>query len=212
MSNSLGNVIDPFQVMDLYGTDPLRYYLMREVNFGQDGSVSPEGFETRYTTELANEYGNLASRTLAMVARYRDGTVPPAEPPDALVRDFAGLAERVAERFDAVAVTPALDEIWRLVRRLNQYAQDEAPWQLAKDDGAAERLDQVLYALAEGVRVVTVLLHPFVPASAERLLAALGDEDLSLDRAWFGAGGGGARIGELAPLFPRVVRAGAAAA
>ncbi|MDQ4071962.1 MAG: class I tRNA ligase family protein, partial [Actinomycetota bacterium] len=212
MSKSLGNVIDPFQVMDLYGTDALRYYLMREVNFGQDGSVSPEGFETRYTTELANEYGNLASRTLAMVARYRDGIVPPAEPPDALTRDFAELAERVAEGFDAVAVTPALDEIWRLVRRLNQYAQDEAPWQLAKDEGAAERLDQVLYALAEGVRVVTVLLHPFVPASAERLLAALGDEDLSLDRAWFGAGGGGARIGELPPLFPRVERAGAAAA
>ncbi len=212
MSKSLGNVIDPFQVMELYGTDALRYYLMREVSFGQDGSVSPEGFEIRYTTELANEYGNLASRTLAMVARYRDGIVPPGEPPDALARDFAGLAERVAERFDAVAVTAALDEIWRLVRRLNQYAQDEAPWQLAKEDGAAERLDQVLYALAEGVRVVTVLLHPFVPESAERLLAALGDEDLSLDRARFGAGGGGTRIGDLPPLFPRVARAGAAAA
>jgi methionyl-tRNA synthetase len=211
MSKSLGNVIDPFQVMELYGTDALRYYLMREVSFGQDGSVSTEGFETRYTTELANEYGNLASRTLAMVARYRAGIVPAGEPPDALARDFDGLAERVGERFDAVAVTAALDEIWRLVRRLNQYAQDEAPWQLAKDDAAAERLDQVLYALAEGLRVVTVLLHPFVPKSAERLLAALGDEDLSLDRARFGAGGGGTRIGELPPLFPRIARAGAAA-
>jgi methionyl-tRNA synthetase len=210
MSKSLGNVIDPFQVMELYGTDALRYYLMREVSFGQDGSVSTEGFETRYTTELANEYGNLASRTLAMVARYRDGIVPAGEPPEALAGDFDGLAERVGERFDAVAVTAALDEIWRLVRRLNQYAQDEAPWQLAKDDDAAERLDQVLYALAEGLRVVTVLLHPFVPKSAERLLAALGDEDLSLDRAQFGAGGGGTRIGELPPLFPRVARAAAA--
>src|SRR5205085_171742 len=81
---SLGNVIDPFQVIDLYGSDALRYYLLREVGFGQDGSISPEGFETRYTTELANEYGNLASRTLTMIDRYRDGIVPEADPPSAL--------------------------------------------------------------------------------------------------------------------------------
>ena len=83
MSKSLGNVLDPFKVMDLYGTDALRYYLLREVAFGQDGSISPEGFETRYNTELANEYGNLASRTLAMIERYRDGVVPEAEAPGA---------------------------------------------------------------------------------------------------------------------------------
>ena len=84
MSKSLGNVLDPFEVMDVYGTDALRYYLLREVAFGQDGSISPEGFETRYTTELANEYGNLANRTLAMIAKYRDGRVPEATPADAL--------------------------------------------------------------------------------------------------------------------------------
>jgi methionyl-tRNA synthetase len=212
MSKSLGNVIDPFQVMDLYGTDALRYYLMREVTFGQDGSVSPEGFETRYTTELANEYGNLASRTLAMISRYRDGVIPAAAPPDALVADFDGLDARVRERFDATDVTAALDEIWRRVRRLNQYVQDEAPWQLARDPAAAERLDEVLYALAEGLRVVTVLLHPFVPDAAERLLGALGDDDLSLDRARLGAGSGGVRAAELAPLFPRVARADPAVA
>ncbi|CAN5652364.1 hypothetical protein BH24ACT24_BH24ACT24_04270 [soil metagenome] len=212
MSKSLGNVIDPFQVMDLYGTDALRYYLMREVSFGQDGSVSPEGFETRYTTELANEYGNLASRVLAMISRYREGLVPSAEPPRALVDDFDGLVGRVRDRFDATEVTAALDEAWRLVRRLNQYAQDEAPWQLAKDPEAADRLDQILYGLAEGLRVVTVLLHPFVPESAERLLEALGHDDLSLERARFGAVAGGARIGELPPLFPKILRADAAVA
>ncbi len=212
MSKSLGNVIDPFQVMDLYGTDALRYYLMREVSFGQDGSVSPEGFETRYTTELANEYGNLASRTLAMISRYRDGVVPSGQPPPALVADFEGLAERVRERFDATEVSAALDEAWRLVRRLNRYVQDEAPWQLAKDPDAADRLDQILYGLAEGIRVVTVILHPFVPESAERLLAALGHDDLSLEQARFGAVEGGARIGELPPLFPKVDRVDAAAA
>ena len=212
MSKSLGNVIDPFQVMDLYGTDALRYYLMREVSFGQDGSVSPEGFETRYTTELANEYGNLASRTLAMIARYREGVVPSAEPPPALVDDFDGLVERVRDRFDATEVSAALDEAWRLVRRLNRFVQDEAPWQLAKDPAAADRLDQILYGLAEGLRVVTVILHPFVPESAERLLEALGQDDLSLDRARFGAVAGGAHIGQLSPLFPKVERADAAVA
>jgi methionyl-tRNA synthetase len=212
MSKSLGNVIDPFQVMDLYGTDALRYYLMREVSFGQDGSVSPEGFETRYTTELANEYGNLASRTLAMIARYREGVVPSAEPPPALVDDFDGLVERVRDRFDATEVSAALDEAWRLVRRLNRFVQDEAPWQLAKDPEAADRLDQILYGLAEGLRVVTVILHPFVPESAERLLEALGQDDLSLDRARFGAVEGGAQIGQLSPLFPKVERADAAVA
>ncbi|MFN2617458.1 MAG: methionine--tRNA ligase [Thermoleophilaceae bacterium] len=204
MSKSLGNVIDPFQVMDLYGSDALRYYLLREVNFGQDGSISPEGFETRYTTELANEYGNLASRTLAMIGRYRQGVVPEAEPPAELAAEFEGLAEAVRARLDAVEVTAALDEIWRRVKRLNRYVQDEQPWRLAKDDAQAERLDAVLYGLAEGLRVVSLLLQPFIPRSAERLLAALGREELSLDGARFGGLPGGARTAELGQLFPKV--------
>ncbi|MEX2253484.1 MAG: methionine--tRNA ligase [Thermoleophilaceae bacterium] len=204
MSKSLGNVIDPLQVIDVYGSDALRYYLLREVNLGQDGSVSPEGFENRYTTDLANEYGNLASRTLAMIERYRDGVVPEAEPPAELAADFEGLADRVCERLDAVEVTAALAEIWERVRRLNRYVQDEEPWQLAKDPANDERLDTILCALAEGLRVVSVLLHPFVPGAAGRLLGALGHEELSLESARFGALGGGARIGELAPLFPKV--------
>jgi methionyl-tRNA synthetase len=204
MSKSLGNVIDPFQVIDLYGSDALRYYLVREVGFGQDGSISPEGFETRYTTELANEYGNLASRSLAMIGRYRDGVVPEADPPAALEADFDGLADAVLVRLDAVELTGALDEIWQRVRRLNQYVQDEQPWQLAKDGSRAAELDAVLYGLAEGLRVVSVLVHPFMPRSAERLLAALGREELSLDEARFGAMPGGARTGELGQLFPKV--------
>src|SRR4051794_18154132 len=147
MSKSLGNVIDPFQVMDLYGSDALRYYLLREVGFGQDGSISPEGFETRYTTELANEYGNLASRTLAMIGRYRDGVVPETDPPPAVEADFEGLADAVCARLDGAELTAALDEIWRRVRRLNRYVQDEEPWKLAKDESQAEELDTVLYGL-----------------------------------------------------------------
>jgi methionyl-tRNA synthetase len=204
MSKSLGNVIEPFQVAELYGADALRFYVLREVSFGSDGEVSPEGFETRYNTELANEYGNLASRTLAMIGRYRDGTVPDAQVPDALAADFDGLADAVRAQLDEVELTAALDEIWQRIKRLNRYVQDEQPWQLAKDDAEADHLDQVLYTLAEGLRVVSVLLHPFMPTSAERLLEALGQDDLSLEQARLGAIGGGAQLGELGQLFPRV--------
>jgi methionyl-tRNA synthetase len=204
MSKSLGNVIDPIQVVDLYGADALRFYVLREVRFGQDGEVSPEGFERRYTSELANEYGNLSSRTLAMIERYRDGVVPDARPPAELSREFEGLAAAVCERLDEVDLTAALDEIWQRVKLLNRFVQEEEPWQLAKDDAQAERLDAALYSLAEGLRVVSVLLQPFMPESAERLLAALGREGLSLEKAKFGAEPGGARCGELGQLFPRV--------
>jgi methionyl-tRNA synthetase len=204
MSKSLGNVIEPFHVADIYGEDALRFYVLREVSFGSDGEVSPEGFETRYNTELANELGNLASRSLAMIERYRDGVVPSAEPPAELASQFEGLVEAVRARIDEVELTAALDEIWRRVKLLNRYVQDEEPWKLAKDDAQADHLDQVLYALAEGLRVVSVLLHAFMPSKAEQLLAALGHTDLSLDDARFGAAPGGATVGELGQLFPRV--------
>jgi methionyl-tRNA synthetase len=201
MSKSLGNVIDPFQVIDRYGTDALRFYLMREVSFGQDGSVSTEGFETRYTSELANEYGNLASRTLAMIERYRDGVVRRGE--THIGTDYDGIAEKVCDQLDHVDVTAALDEIWRLVRGLNRYVTVEAPWQLAKDADAAERLDDVLYDLAEGLRVVSLLLHPYMPDATDALLSALGEERRGLDAARFGEWAGGS-VHRIDPLFPRI--------
>jgi methionyl-tRNA synthetase len=204
MSKSLGNVIDPFAVADLYGVDALRNYLTAAVNFGHDGNVSTIDFEERYTSELANGYGNLASRTLAMIARYRDGVVPTAEPAEELARLFDGLADRVSAQFDREAITEASEEIWRLVRDLNRYVQDQAPWQIAKDESAGDRLDQILYGLAEGLRVVSILLHPFIPDSTGKLMAALGQDDLSLAAAQLGAVGGGARVGDLPPLFPRI--------
>jgi methionyl-tRNA synthetase len=166
--------------------------------------VSPEGFETRYTSELANEYGNLASRALAMLDRYRGGVVPDAAPPEELRAAFEGLAEAVSERLDGIDPTAALDEIWRRIKRLNQYVQDEQPWQLAREDARSDELDAVLYGLAEGLRVVSVLVLPFMPEAAERLLEALGQRDTSLQSARFGAVPGGAELGELGQLFPRV--------
>jgi methionyl-tRNA synthetase len=204
MSKSLGNVIEPFQVAELYGEDALRFYVLREVTFGADGEVSPEGFEKRYTTELANEYGNLANRTLAMIGRYRDGVVPDSQPAPEIAAEFEGLSEAVGARVDAVEITAALDDIWRRVKRLNRFVTEEEPWKLAKDEAQRERLDQVLYTLAEGLRVLSVLLHAFMPRSAERLLAALGREELGFEGARLGAVGGGAQLGELDQLFPRV--------
>ena len=210
MSKSLGNVLDPFAAIERFGADALRFYLLRDVPFGQDGSVSSAAFEQRYESELANDYGNLASRTLAMVGRYRDGTVPAMEPDPVLASDFDGLAERVSELIDRTELTVALDEIWQRVRRLNRYVEEQAPWQLAKDESRADDLDRVLGTLLEGLRVVSVLLWPYLPASTEKLLAALGTPDLTLAGARLGAGAIG-RVPPIEPLFPKSTDAAAAA-
>jgi methionyl-tRNA synthetase len=203
MSKSLGNVLDPFEVMDTFGTDALRYYCFREVSFGQDGGVSTVTFGERYETELANEFGNLASRTLAMIDRYCDGVVPDAEVDPALAKDFDGLREEVSGLLDNAEITQGLDRIWQRVRRLNRYVEERAPWQLAKDEANADALDQTLRSLAEGLRVVTLLLAPYIPETADKLLDALGADDRSLDSAAYGAEPGGARIEKLPPLFPK---------
>jgi methionyl-tRNA synthetase len=207
MSKSLGNVIDPFQVIDEFGVDALRYYLMAAVGFGQDGSVSTEDFEARYTAELSNQYGNLASRTTAMISRYRDGVVPDAQAPTQLSGELDVLKERVCEHFERIEITQALGSIWDLVRRLNQFVQEREPWTLAKDPEQAAELDSILYGLAEGLRVASVLAHPFMPESTEKVLAALGQTGLSLDDARIGAVPGGATVEKIEPLFPRVQHA-----
>jgi len=204
MSKSLGNVLDPYEVIDRFGADALRYYCFREVSFGQDGSVSAAGFETRYETELANEYGNLASRTLAMIDRYRDGVVPAGEVGPQLAADFDGVVERVRDLLDQAELSQALEVIWKLVRRLNQYVEESRPWDLAKDESLAGDLDGVLYNLAEGLRVTTLLLHPYLPDSSVRLLDALGETELGLAAAELGSHKGGQRIEKLPPLFPKV--------
>jgi methionyl-tRNA synthetase len=204
MSKSLGNVLDPFEVMERFGTDALRHYCFREVSFGQDGSVSTVGFEARYESELANEYGNLASRTLAMLARYRDGRVPDAATDAALAADFEGLDQDVAGLLDRAEPTQALDAIWQRVRRLNRYVEERAPWVLAKDPEQAAALDETLASLAEGLRVVTVLLHPYMPAATKKLLAALGRPELNYEGARFASSGWDGPVGALEPLFPKV--------
>jgi len=203
MSKSLGNVLDPFAVMERFGTDALRYYCMREVSFGQDGSVSTAGFEARYESELANEYGNLASRTLAMIARYRDGVVPPAAVDPELIPSFQALPGEVGVLLGEVAPSQALERIWARVRRLNQYVEERAPWALAKDPARADALDMTLATLAEGLRVVTVLLHAYMPASTTKLLAALGRSETDYAAATFASAGWGGEVAKIEPLFPK---------
>jgi len=202
MSKSLGNVLDPFAVIERFGVDALRFYLLREAPFGQDGSVSTASFELRYETELANELGNLASRVIGMLWRYRDGVASAGELDAALIGDFEGLPERVCAHIDRAQLTLALDEIWQRVRRLNRYVEECAPWTLAKDPARADELDRVLRTLLEGLRCVTVLLWAYLPVSAERLLEALGAPERSIAQASLGAGSI-ERVSEIAPLFPK---------
>jgi methionyl-tRNA synthetase len=185
MSKSDGNVLDPFEVIDRFGTDALRYYLMRDVSFGEDGSVSMAGVESRYETELANDLGNLASRTIAMVNRYRDGRVPDVAADPSLALET--LEREVAAAMDEWRISEALETIWQRVRRLNAYVEEQAPWKLAKDDANARQLDQALGSLMQGLREVARALEPFMP-SAMKLLREAVDRD---------------RVEAIPPLFPK---------
>ena len=173
MSKSLGNVLDPFEAIDEFGTDALRFYLMREVQFGQDGNVGLDGVKARYDTELANDYGNLASRTIAMIARYAGGIVPASGTDPELAEEFANLKPEVAECLDRFELTQALDAIWQRVRRLNRYVEEQKPWELSRDPGSAAQLEMVLASLHRGLRAVTVELGPYIPEASEAVLAAL---------------------------------------
>ena len=207
MSKSLGNVIDPFQVIDIYGVDALRYYLLAAVGFGQDGSRLDRGGSSRATTRSSrNQYGNLASRTFGMIRQYRDGVVPAAEVDPELasaVRRLGRSSVRALRRHRADAGARA---VWASIRRLNQYVQERAPWKLAKDEGAAAELDTVLYTLAEGLRVVALLSAPVLPETRSDSSRRSDTQTCRSGRASLGAVAGGAQLGELGQLFPKVER------
>jgi methionyl-tRNA synthetase len=203
ISKSLGNVVEPLELIDVYGADALRFWMARAVSFGQDGSASVDGVRERYETELANDLGNLLSRTTAMIARYRGGRLVrgAAEAP----LDLAALATEVSARFDRFDVTGALETVWQGVRRLNQYVGAEAPWQLAKDEAQADRLDGVLYNLVDGLTGLAVALAPFLPETAPKILAALEQPgDVAWDRIRNGIAAEVEAIAAADPLFPRI--------
>jgi methionyl-tRNA synthetase len=205
MSKTLGNVINPFEVIDRLGADALRFYLLREVQWGQDGDVTWEGLERRSSGELANDLGNLVSRSTAMLVRYRDGVVPDAR------NALEPVHESVAARIAQVDLTGALEEIWTLVRAANRFVEERQPWALAKSDdpAAAGQLDETLYTLADTVRVLGVLLHPYIPQAAATILESVGDPGaVSWDRAAHGGLAPGTATTQPAPIFPRVAADG----
>ena len=203
ISKSLGNAIDPLELLDVYGVDAVRYWMARAISFGQDGNASVDGIRERYENELANDLGNLLSRTTAMIAQYRAGSLRrgDAEPPF----DLMALGAEVADRLDRFDVTGALDAIWEGVRALNQYVTAEAPWQLAKDEANDARLDGVLYNLVDGLTALAVALSAYLPETAPRILAALNQaDDLAWDRVRNGAAEEVDGIAAATPLFPRI--------
>jgi methionyl-tRNA synthetase len=210
ISKSLGNVIDPLDLIDVYGSDAVRFWCARAVSFGQDGNASLDSFHERYERELGNDLGNLLSRTTAMISRYREGRL--AKTPGLGAFDAAALRESVVERLDRFDITGALDEIWQAVRRLNQHVEQSAPWELAKDDAKSDELDAVLYDLADGLCAVAVALAPYLPETSPRILEALGQpSDLAIERVGRGVAEAADGIVPAQPLFPRVDTPAAAA-
>lgn len=177
MSKSLGNVVDPFQVVDEFGVDAFRYFLLREIPFGQDGDFSRSALIGRINGELANGIGNLVSRSLGMIEKYLAGKTPEPgqfEPSDENIRQRAfDTARQVEREMSEFAFSKALVAIWDFIALVNKYVDDSAPWTLAKS-GNEERLSTVLWTLAESIRVISLLLYPFIPESAEETWKKLG--------------------------------------
>ena len=216
MSKSKLTGIAPTEITDVFGSDAYRFYFLSAIAFGQDGSFSWEDLSARYQAELANGFGNLASRTTAMIERYFEGVIPPAasyEEGDLriqrIVAEAAAAADAAIERF---RVDEAIAAIWTIVDALNLYITENEPWALAKDSERRPRLETVLYTAAEGLRALAVLLSPVMPESTEKLWIALGaaetigrlqDQPIREAGAW-GVLRPGASVNGLAPLFPRV--------
>ena len=213
MSKSLGNAIDPSWLVEKFGVDAIRYFLMREVPFGLDGDFSFKALIHRINGDLANDLGNLVNRTMGMVNRYFDGVVQPyteAGPEDKAVEDtVARVFAEVDEHISAMAFNKALMSMWELVGVLNKYVDETAPWALAKDDAKKGRLGSVLYTLLDGIRLVSLLLYPFMPETAVKIRRQLGTsqeitkagaEELRRMRLLES----GHKLGEAEQLFPRI--------
>lgn len=210
MSKSLRNVVEPNMLADTYGVDPIRYFLLREVPFGLDGDFSHSSLISRINSDLANDLGNLLSRSTAMLGKYFDGVLPEPGPADAIDAAFTALFPAAMKKIDTLyndmAFNKVLQSIWELVSAGNKYIDETAPWTLAKDPAQRERLASVLYNLLEAQRLIALQITPFMPETGAAILQQLGVDPktcLSDNDAW-GLLPPGTRIGKAAPLFPRI--------
>ena len=208
MSKSLGNVVDPFEMAEKYGPDAVRYYLLKDTVYGQDSSIGEQFLVARYNADLANDLGNLLSRVRALLERHTDGVLPTPsqqEADQALIAAGTALVGQVRLLVGRLRIFEALETVMQFVRQLNRYFNDEAPWKLAKDPAQHERLGTVLYNIAEGLRIASVLLEPAMPTKAQQVRTDLGLGDYAFaDLEAWGRAAPGTKIPAKANiLFPK---------
>lgn len=213
MSKSKGNVVDPVILIEKYGLDAIRYFLLREVPFGSDGVFSNEALINRINSDLANDLGNLVSRTVAMIDKYFGGVMPSEYQDGDFDEDLKGtvmgMPEKVEELLDKLQYNTALTEIWKTISRVNKYIDETMPWVLAKDEANNKRLAAVMYNLAESLRIISVLIQPFMPETPEKIWNQLGIAgntgilDWDSSKVW-GKYPGGTKVNKGDVIFPRI--------